>query len=370
MLWAQTGSAMAAAGSADARVNSGLLRLLHPIPGVAEAHGSLYLNGIRHYFTGVNAYNATSYWVVNNGCGPMVEDLNTLFGSVPPNSLIRTWAFQALGHNKFNNTVDFTPIDRVVAAAKAHHDYLILTLSEQAGVCDDGHWHDKAWYAGGYLKTFDDNHLGFSLKMNYLQWVKRVAARYKGNRTVAVFEPVNEPEATACDSGYYGHDCYGHTHCQSGATAALVNFFDRIGGVIKRNDPGVLVSTGVVGGTQCGVDGTGFDQITADKNVDIATFHDYGSSTPTLPAMLASRLAETNRLGKALLVEESGMYASAAGIGCPTLAQRAADFAAKSQAAKHAGADGYLPWQWWPTPSAGCSLEIAPGDPTLGLNAR
>lgn len=361
------GGASAYAAPASPRdASQALAQLLTPpLPGITEASGGLYLNGRLHYFAGINAYNATSDWHVNNGCGPMLDDLGVLFDSVPEHSLIRTWAFEALGHNKFNNTVDFTPIDRVVDAARSHHDFLILTLSEQAGVCDDGHWHDKSWYSGGYLKSYNDSGLGFTLKLNYLQWVKRVVSRYRNDRTVAIYEPVNEPEATGCDVGFSGHGCYGHTYCQPGAASALRGFFDRIGSVIKSIDPRALVSTGVVGSDQCGVAGSGFDKITASKFVDIATFHDYTSAAPALPDVLKSRAAETAALGKALLVEESGLYASASGTGCMTNAQRAHAFAAKSDAARAVGADGYLPWQWWPSQDPGCSLQIAPGDPTL-----
>ena len=335
--------------------------------GVSVSGGRLLLNGRTHYFSGVNAYNATSDWHVNNTCGPTVTDLNTVFSGMPRGSLVRTWAFQALGYNKNTHQIDFSAIDRAVQAAADNGDYLILTLSEQAGVCDDGHWHDQAWYDGGYLKTYNDNGLGFSLTMNYLDWVKAVVSRYTTNPTVAIYEPVNEPEASNCDSGYGGHDCYGHTSCPSGATASLRHFFDTVGAAIKNIDAGALVSMGVVGGSQCGIAGTGFDEVAASADVDIATYHDYSSPATTMPATMFARLSETKNLGKPLLVEEAGIDASPAGVGCDTLDQRASDFGAKSAAVKQAGSAGYLLWNWWPTPSSSCALTIAPGDPALSV---
>jgi hypothetical protein len=261
-------------------------------------------------------------------------------------------------------------MDRVAAAAAAAGDHLILTLSDQAGRCDDGHWHGQAWYDGGYQRAYDDNGRGLAQSMSYLDWVKAVVSRYAADDAVAVFEPVNEPEASDCQAGFSGSGCYGHTTCPAGAAGSLRSFFDKVGSTIKGIDPGALVSAGVAGQSECGVAGAGFDTILASADVDIATYHDYSSPSTTMPAALSSRIATAQQLGKPLLVEESGMSASAAGAGCPTLDQRANDFKAKSSAAKRAGADGYLPWNWWASAGAGCSMTIAPGDPALSALGR
>lgn len=346
--------------------NNSLGRLLSPrIPGVAEAGGKLYLNGAQHFFTGINAYSATTDWSVNRGCGTMLPDLNTLFDAVPAGSLVRTWAFQALGFNKVTHTTDFSAIDRVVAAAKAHHDYLVFALSDQAGTCDDGHFHDAAWYAGGYTRTYDDNGRGFATAMSYLKWVKTVVARYKNNHTVAIYEPVNEPEASNCNAGLTGSACFGHNTCPSNATTVLRSFFDTVGRAIKAINPSALVSTGVIGGTQCGIAGPGFRTVTASKYVDIATFHDYTPAQPAMPSALLTRITQAAGLAKSFLVDEAGIDAATTGAGCDTLADRASAFAAKIKAARKAGADGYVPWNFTPAPSATCSYDIGPGDPTL-----
>jgi len=344
--------------------------LAPPLPGVTAVDGRLLLNGKPHWFTGVNAYNATTDWSVNWGCGSMIADLGTLFGAMPRHSLVRTWAFQALGYNnKSTHKIDFSAIDRVVEAAKAHHDFLILTLSDQAGTCDDGHFHDASWYAGGYRRSYNDDGRGLAQSMSYLDWVKRVVRRYASNRTVAVFEPVNEPEASVCDPGLRGGDCYGHNICPDRATRVLRDFYDTVGGVIKRLSARALVSTGTLGGTQCGVAGNGFARINASKHVDITTLHDYGSPTVARTSGLVLRSAQARALGKAFVVEEAGIDASVSGVGCVTLARRATLFRAKARAARRVGADGYLPWMFASLPPASCETAIAPRDPTLAAIA-
>jgi len=336
------------------------------LPGVAEVGGQLLLNGRPHFFTGINAYNATTDWSVNYGCGSMIDNLDTLFSALPAHSLVRTWAFQALGfNNRTTHKIDFAAIDRVVDAAKAHHDYLILALSDQAGTCDDWHFHDAAWYAGGYRRSYNDDGRGLATSMSYVQWVKTVVRRYRHSRTVAIYEPVNEPEASNCAPGLHGGHCYGHNTCTRGATRVLRTFFDRIGGVIKRIDPRALVSSGTLGGTQCGVAGNGFRRINASPHVDIATLHDYGYPTIASTGGLLDRSAQAAALGKVFLVEESGIDASVSGVGCMTPAARATAFAAKERAARRVGADGYLPWMFGLAPSSSCSSGIAPGDPLL-----
>jgi mannan endo-1,4-beta-mannosidase len=367
--WWVTPAAHAAARSQQtqqAGAAHGLQQLLSPrIPGVAEAGGKLYLNGTQHFFSGINAYSATTDWSVNWGCGTMLPDLNTLFDAVPAGSLVRTWAFQALGFNKLTHKTDFSAIDRVVAAAKAHHDYLVFALSDQAGTCDDGHFHNAAWYAGGYNRTYDDNGRGYATTMSYLKWVKTVVTRYKGNHTVAIYEPVNEPEASNCNAGLTGSACFGHNTCPSNATSVLRTFFDTVGRAIKTISPSALVSTGVIGGTQCGIAGTGFRTVSASKYVDITTFHDYTAAKPAMPSTLLARIRLAAGLSKSFLFDEAGINGTTSGSGCASLANRAAAFVAKAKAAHKAGADGYVPWNFAPTPSATCSYDIAPGDPML-----
>ena len=70
----------------------------YPISQTINASGThLILNGSVDRFFGVNAYEAATDWGTNAGCGGMLTDseLNGLFASLPPNSLVRIMAFQA-----------------------------------------------------------------------------------------------------------------------------------------------------------------------------------------------------------------------------------------------------------------------------------
>ena len=52
--------------------------------------------------------------------------------------------------------LDWGPIDRVFAVAAAHSQRLIVTLTDQGGPCDGGHWQDPSWYEGGFKNVFND----------------------------------------------------------------------------------------------------------------------------------------------------------------------------------------------------------------------
>src|ERR1700737_2933939 len=124
-----------------------------PVTSTIQASGThLVLNGAPYRFLGVNAYEAATSWGTNAGCGAMLTDaqLNQLFSSLAPNSLVRFWAFQGtMATNVHTGQLDWGPLDRVFAAAAAHGQRLIATVTDQAGTCDGGHWQDPSWYQTG-----------------------------------------------------------------------------------------------------------------------------------------------------------------------------------------------------------------------------
>lgn len=131
-----------------------------------------------------------------------------------PNAMVRLWAFQgSMTTNVITKQIDWTGLDRVVNAAQKNGKKLILVLTEQAGHCDDGHWKGKTWYAGGYKQAFND--LGNGLTpLSYLDYVKLIVARYKDIPAVAMWEPINEPNASDCVSET-GYECYSHLSCSN-----------------------------------------------------------------------------------------------------------------------------------------------------------
>ena len=107
-----------------------------PTGDIGVSNGHLELEGRPYTFVGVNAYEIGTEFGVNAGCGGQESDaqLNELFSSLPPNSLVRFWAFQdAIATNVDSDQLDWAPLDRVFAAAAAYGQRLIVTLTDQGG---------------------------------------------------------------------------------------------------------------------------------------------------------------------------------------------------------------------------------------------
>lgn len=360
-----------AASSSRAASRQALTSLLAPpLPGVASVGTSLLLNGNRHVYTGVNAYELGTWWDVNPGCGSQVDNLDQMFSSLPQHSLVRFWAFQSLAVNKHTHTWDFTALDRVFNAAAAHGDYLIATLSDQAGTCDGDYWHNDAWYKGGYQNLHESDGEGRNIT-SFSGWVNKVVPRYRGNAGLGMWELVNEPEASNCDKGYVGSQCFGHNPCPSDAATSLRSFFDTMGAKLHSLDSRHLVATGLIGKGQCGSAGSSYKYVSASKGVDVLTYHDYGDDVqPPLPGDLTAAITASKALSKPLLTEEAGMSAGPSGAGCTrTFAGRATQVVTDLNAQVSAGVAGYLPWGWTPIANSGCSLDIGPTDPLLSALA-
>ncbi|HLI23316.1 MAG TPA: hypothetical protein VKU91_00050, partial [Acidimicrobiales bacterium] len=146
----------------------------------------------------------------------------------------------------------------------------------------------------------------------------------------------------------------------------MVSFYNTVGAELRALDPYHLMAFGSQGSAQCGIAGTGYLSVLQSPYINVATYHDYDQNTVALPADLSLRLSEAAQVDKPLIVEETGINAEATGNSCDTLTQRANQLQAKIQAAFKAGADAYLPWRWnSTTPPAGCTQDIAAGDPVL-----
>jgi hypothetical protein len=330
----------------------------------------LEFGGAPYRVIGIDAYELATDWGHNTGCGGMVDDstLESLFGSLPTHSLVRMWGFQgSMATNPVTHQRDWTGLDRVVAAAQRHGDLLVVSLANQPGDCDDGHWKDRAWYAGGYQNVYPGNGSTIAT-VSYWDWVHEIVSRYRDSTAIGMWELVNEPEATDCALGSNVSNCYGHQVCpdSGAATAAMTAFFDSVGNEIKRIDPHHLVESGVLGGAQCGWVGDGFTAAQASSGIDVVSVHDY--SAQTISAEVAGRMAQARSLGKPLLLGEVGVAASDTARGCPnSLAARKDLLAAKADAFLGNGAAAVLFWDWLPSASGSCTYDIAPGDPALGV---
>jgi hypothetical protein len=335
------------------------------------------LDGQPYTFLGVNAYEIGTVVGVNPGCGGAETDaqLDQLFSSLPPNSLVRFWAFQdAVATNVHTDQLDWGPLDRVFAAAAAHGQRLIVTLTDQGGVCDGNHWQDPSWYEGGFQDVFDtpSNSDGSGhTPLSYWDYLQDVVNRYKDSPALGMWEPISEPEASSCGGSYYPATCWGHNSCpdEAVAAAALRHFFDVVGGEIHALDPNHLVENGLLGGGQCGTESGDYAYVSASPGVDVLSYHDYFAGTPMGGDQwngIGVRLAQAAALRKPIIAGEMGLDAGS-GSGCMSLATRAAEIQSKIQAQMAAGTSGVLIWDWLPAPSAPCNTDTYPGDPLMGV---
>lgn len=331
-------------------------------PRLSTWRGSFVQDGRVVQPTGLNAFGATTWYSTNWGCGSPVTDLDMMFSRLRPHSLVRTWAFQALGWNNKQapQQQDFFALDRVVQAAERNSQQLVLVLSDQAGTCDDGHWHGSDWYGGDYRQPHPDDGRGLGDR-SFQRWVIDVVTRYRDSPAVALWEPVNEPQAADCQGATGGGCDAAHLVCPVVATASLRQFYDQVGGLIHRLAPGALVGLGAQGGGECGLAADGYRQVLASPGIDVASYHDYGAQEVALPSGLQDRLAQARDAGKPLLVGEVGLTA---GSGCRSLPQRAHLAVAKARAALRSGAGGWLPW-WYSEQPGPCGDDFGPSDPMI-----
>ncbi len=343
---------------------------------IIQASGTqLYLNGSPYHFVGVNAYEAGTDWGTNAGCGADLSDaqMNQLFASLPPNSLVRFWAFQGtIATNINTDQLDWAPIDRVFAAAAAHDQRLIVVISDQGGTCDGGHWQDPSWYAGGFKDVFDDptttdgtDHTPLS----YWDYLQDIVSRYASSPALGMWEPMSEAEASTCSPQYEPTNCSGHQTCpnEGVAAAALRYFFDTVGAEIHALDPKHLVESGLLGGGQCGTQGSDYQYVSASPGIDVLSYHDYWGPKPIGGDRfngMAVRFKQTLSLGKPIIAGEVGLMAGTAR-GCTSDQTRDEEFRAKERAQSRAGSSGQLIWNWVPAVSTSCSYDLAPSDPAL-----
>jgi mannan endo-1,4-beta-mannosidase len=361
-----------AAASAGRDPSAAAGRLTAPrSPYLSRVGSRLFLEGRPYRSVGLDAYELATDWGVNQGCGGTADDgtLESLFAGLPTDVTLRIWGFQgSMATNPATRARDWSGLDRVVAAASRHGVHLIVSLANQDGSCDDGHWKDPAWYLGGYRALYPGD--GYTIAtVSYWVWVHQIVGRYRNSPTIAMWELVNEPEASTCAAGYSGGRCYEHLSCpdQAGAVAALRSFADSVGTEIKRLDPNHLIESGTLGGGQCGLAGPGYETVVRSPGVDVASFHDY-DIVHHVPADLVTRVVQSATARKPLIIGELGEKAAPGVVGCPSLTDRVAQLQSKLRTERAAGASLILLWDWVPPPrTSACTFDITAGDPALAL---
>jgi mannan endo-1,4-beta-mannosidase len=342
---------------------------------VSRSGRELVLDGHRWLADGLDAYELASDKGHNTGCGqqPTWQQMERLFSSLRRGAAVRIWADQAsMGIDPETGRRDWSGLDRVVDLAANDGIELIFSLANQSGTCDGGQWKDLSWYEEGFREP--SHSLAGSVA--YLTWVDEVVARYRGSPAIAMWEPVNEPEASNCAPSYSGPSCAEHHTCVSERDAehALYDFFTVVGGEIHRLDPGSLVEEGTIGADQCGTDGPDFLALGSNPEIDVLSVHDDDASDTPLPGDGVDgerdRLAQADELDKPLVVGEISVVASPTGAHCDSLTTRARVLEHLTSAVTAAGAAGGLVWNWYPTPAPGCALDLGPADPYLADIAR
>jgi mannan endo-1,4-beta-mannosidase len=341
---------------------------------VSRTGTALTLNGLPYRFTGVNAYEAATYWGVNAGCGQMLtdQDLANLFAqSLKSGQVVRFWAFQALATNYTTKQRDWTGIDRVINAAAAYGVKVIPALSGESGGCDDNHWKDVSWYSGGYMNVYDDlNQWPASTPVSFWQYMHEFLNRYSSNPTIAMIELVSEPGP----ADYSGGPC-----SESDAKNTLRSFYDTVGVEAKKIDPNHLFESGQQGVGQCGQQDQGcttsswtscaahdYEYVLQSNGVDVASYHDYGSDAIPVPNYLAESIPQAAADGKPLIVGEAGIDAQANLSGCMALSDRANNINFKVSGQFTAGVSGVVIWNWVPGGAGtACIYNFIVGDPVL-----
>lgn len=337
---------------------------------LSRSGAQLTLNGQQYRVVSVDAYELATDWGTNYGCGGMLNeaDLDAFFARLPQNATVRIWGFQgSMATNPETGARDWSGLDRVVAAAQRHGQHLIVSLGNQSGDCDDGHWKDRAWYQGGFRAVYPGDGRTVA-SVSYWDWVQQIVTRYRDSNVVAIWELINEPQASECAAGAMS-GCYGHLQCpnEGSAAAALRSFVDVVGAKIKRIDPNHLVESGSLGGDQCGWAGTDYAMVHGSPGIDVASYHDYALDQ-VVPGDLGERIGEATGLTKPIIVGELGVRAGQGLPGCPSLIDRRNLIQAKVAAMLSAGAASVFLWDWVPDPDAStCTLDVGTADPLMTL---
>lgn len=182
----------------------------------------LMLNGKQYKFAGLNADTWFGCWANEV---PSDAQLEKYFRELNPHSMTRIWPYVG---------TDLSIMDRIVAAAERHNQYLAPTLMDGNGDC------------GQPRPNYED-------PSREIAWVDRIVPRYKNSQAIGFWEIINEP---------------------SGGDTNLKNYYRAISDRIKFHDPNHLVGTGSHAAWSSGSE----QKYISDHdlpNVDLISMHEY-----------------------------------------------------------------------------------------------
>ncbi len=298
-------------------------------------NGELYLDGEEYTFVGVNAYGAANN--ENYSCGSQANHgdepdayLDSLFSTLSENGLntVRFWAFQAFT----DNGTDFRTFDRVFHYANLYGMKVIPVLENQWDHCPGNIYKESDWYGTGYQEPYGGSVLSFP------EYVTAVAARYRNEPAIAMWQLMNEAESKPCGQ---------RESCDPTleSTANLLSFAAEMSALIKSVDGNHLVSLGTMSTGQPGTAGRSLFDLHHLETIDVVEAHDYHHPEEALPAgrhSIAAALSLADALGKPFFIGEAGITADSE----EEKQERAGLFDAKISALFGRGGDGYLIWEW------------------------
>ncbi|RYF10620.1 MAG: hypothetical protein EOO40_04845 [Deltaproteobacteria bacterium] len=301
---------------------------------LAPGGASLQLGGQPYYMLGFQM------WYPAQSCGfSRQQMLDALDASKRAGAnTVRLWFLQS--HGGPNNWDSF---DDTIAQLKARGLRAIITLVNQWGNCEarvNGaqHYLGLDWYQGGYRRAND----GYPLA--YRDYVRAVAAHYRDETAIAVYQLVNEAEARDMARNSCPDD--------RAAAQAIRAFADDMVEVIRSVDTHHLVNLGTQDNGYCGVQGDSYTYIHAGK-VDLCEVHSYEPANEAMPNLSLDKVRRCQALGKPTFMGEVGICqnvqadASCKGPVTPqSLQRRASFFTQKAQANRSAGLCGFLLWDW------------------------
>ena len=309
-------------------------------------------------FVGANMYDlAGSYDNGKFGCGPVYTDaeLNASLATLHDQAgagVVRFWAFQSYT----KGGTDWSQLDRVVAAARAHNIKLLPVLENQYGDCTTANYNkDSNWYTSGYKSPYG----GYAL--SYPDYVRAIVTRYKNDPTIMSWMLMNEASAD---------------------NTAMASFARDMSAYIKSLDSNHLVTLGTLAdqGQPGEASANDIYNLYSASTLDYVDAHDYNFDSQALPrssydqggvvpdantclnSIACDLSVSLNRLHKPFLVGEAGIVA---GTDSGSQNQRVSEFNAKISAMFGNGGAGYLVWSY--APSNPTSDDFSPGDPLISL---
>ncbi len=375
---------------------------LSPQPVLRAVGSSLEIAGRPVKMTGFAAYSLATEWGVNHGCGGEFSDaqLSTFFTSLPPHSLVTFDAFQStIGLNAQTGKVDWSPLDRVFAAAAAAHVYVVPVLANEWGGCDANQYKDLTWFQNRFRNKAPAalaHAAGIPVEtMSYLNWVRAIVGRYRHSPAVGMWQPVGEPSASSCGGEPVATEgaCNkgaGPTCSESTALRAMVSFATSVGQVIRTLDRIHLIDGGTLGGSQCGENGYDWMTLGASRYINVLCFHDYYNENGTLAATVPggdastgviARMRQAGWLHKPLMDGEFGVRS---GAPCASGLQRSALIANTGQMQLHPPRSWFVPdvidvflvWDYEVAPASAspawysCRFSVFAGDPAVAKLAK